>query len=194
MKSFREPKHKGEFILFSGGLDVVSPSVSIPPGCVRSSQNFYEDIAGGYTTVQGYEPFDGTQSPSLQSYSILPFTGSGSVAIGNTITGTISGATAYVLSIASSYFIVTNVTGQWVTESTTAHGAQVIGPSTQYGASGQLDAQYRQLAWQYRANLISIVPGSGAIPGIAYLKGVVYAFRANAGATEIGRASCRERV
>ena len=185
MKSFREPKHKGEFILFSGGLDVVSPAVSIPPGCVRSSQNFYEDIAGGYTTVQGYEPFDGTQSPSLQSYSILPFTGSGSVAIGNTITGTISGATAYVLSIASSYFIVTNVTGTWVTESTTAHGAQVIGPSTQYGASGQLDAQYRQLAWQYRANLISIVPGSGAILGIAYLKGVVYAFRANAGATAI---------
>ena len=176
-KGFKEPRHKGEFIPFTGGLDSVSPPVMIPPGCVRSSQNFYEDIAGGYTTVAGYEPFSGIASPSSQSYSILPTTNNGTISINTTITGATSGATGYVLAIAATYLVLTNVTGTWTTEATTTGSAYVAGPSTQYGSTGIYDAQYRQLAWQYAANNVSAVPGVGSILGVAYLKGTVYAFR-----------------
>ena len=176
-KGFKAPKQKGEFIPFTGGLDSVSPPVTIPPGCVRSSQNFYEDIAGGYITTAGYEPFNGMPSPSLNTYSILPFSNNGTVAINTTITGITSGATGYVLAIGNTYFVITAVTGTWQAEATTAGGAAIVGPSVVDGAYGKLNAQYSQLAWQYAANNISPVPGTGSILGVAYLKNIVYAFR-----------------
>lgn len=178
-------KHRSEYIPFGGGLDVVSPPISIPAGFVRNAQNFEEDINGGYATVSGYERFDGRPSPSAATFGVLAFSVAGTVAVGNTITGATSGATGYVIAITASAFILTKITGTWGTEATTAGGASVTGPVINNGASGLLAAQYKNLAADvYRAD-ITAVPGSGNVLGIWDYKNVKYAFRNNAGATAV---------
>jgi len=173
-----------EFIQFKGGLDVVSPPITIPPGFIRAGQNIEEDIYGGYKSLSGYERFDGRPAPSAAVFSVLPFSTAGTVAVGNTITGATSGATGKVIAITSTEFILTKTTGTFVTESASS-GSAVVGPATANGAGGKLGAQYANLAADvYRAD-ISAVPGSGSVLGVAYYKGVVYAFRNNAGGTAV---------
>ncbi|MFA5921166.1 MAG: hypothetical protein WC856_07725 [Methylococcaceae bacterium] len=178
-------QHKSEIIAFSGGLDTTSPPLSIPPGFVRNAQNYEEDINGGYVTITGYERFDGHPAPSNAAYGLLTYTVAGTVAVGDTVTGATSSATGYVIAITASAFILTKITGIWVTETTTVGGASVTGPVVLNGASGLLGAQYKNLAADvYRAD-IAAVPGSGNILGVWYYKGIVYAFRNNAGGTAV---------
>jgi hypothetical protein len=50
-------------ILMQGGLDLVTPQVSMPPGRVISALN-YEPDTNGYTSTAGYERYSGKPSPS----------------------------------------------------------------------------------------------------------------------------------
>lgn len=50
-------------ILLQGGLDLISPQVSMPPGRAIAALN-YEPDSAGYTSTGGYERFDGRPSPS----------------------------------------------------------------------------------------------------------------------------------
>lgn len=56
---------------FTGGLDVVTPAIKANPGTCRDSQNFVEDIDGGYYTLPGYERYDGRVKPSDAQYAML---------------------------------------------------------------------------------------------------------------------------
>lgn len=169
-------KQSSEFIAFVGGLDVVSPMAMVPPGFVRAAVNIEEDINGGYATLKGFERFDGQTAPSSAEYYSLFTSAQGTVTVGDTITGAISGATAIVIALADNAFIVTKVTGQWSDETTTTGGASVSGIMLN-GFTGAEDAQYRNLAADaYRAD-IAEVPGTGDILGVWYYQGVVYAFR-----------------
>ena len=196
---------KSSFIPFTGGLDIESPPISIPPGFVRSSQNFEEDINGGYVSLTGYERFSGKPAPHLATYALLNIGAPGTIAVGDVIEGATSGATAVVIAITSTQFVITKRVGDFGVENLTTGSASVVGPSVTGATSGDLPAQYRNLAADnYRAD-ISAVPGAGNILGIWYYKGVVYAFRndavsgvnmykSSASGWKIGRASCRERV
>src|SRR5262245_51684268 len=49
--------------LMQGGLDLATPPIALPAGRVISSSNYEPDI-GGYTSMGGYERFDGHPRPS----------------------------------------------------------------------------------------------------------------------------------
>jgi len=177
-------KHQSDFVSFTGGLDISTPPALVPSGYIRNSQNFEEDIIGGYQTITGFERFNGMTSPSNGQYSFLNYSSAGTVAIGNTITGATSGATAVVIAFTSTAFIVTKTTGVWVDENTTTLGAHITSIVNGETASQQ-GAQYLSLAADYYRSLISAVPGVGSVLGVWQYKGIVYAFR-NTATTDVG--------
>ena len=48
------PPVKYSLIQLQGGLDLVTPTLSLPPGIARSAVNFEVAITGGYTRIAGY--------------------------------------------------------------------------------------------------------------------------------------------
>jgi hypothetical protein len=178
---------------FKLGFDQVTPSKYTLPGSCRDAQNFEVDINGGYTSIAGYEAFDGNPSPSDGTYSILNVTITGTVSVGDTVTGATTSATGYVLEVdtsgAQAYLVLTKITGAFNDASEDLEVAASVEANTDDTAAiggaltSSLDAQYLNLAAdQYRAD-ISAVPGSGGVLGVWRYNDVVYAFRNNAGAT-----------
>ncbi len=167
---------QSEFVIFSGGLDLESIPVSIPPGFVSDSQNYEQDINGGYASLTGYEAFDGQAEPHLATYTKLGYSAIGTVAVGDTITGATSGATGRVIVITATLIVITKLTGTFVAENTVAGGATLTGVSAEV-VSNTLNAQWLNLAADaYREN-IGALPGTGPVLGLYYYKGVWYGFR-----------------
>lgn len=179
---------KPDFLPFDGGLDLETPPLRVPPGTARQSQNFECSVNGGYSTVAGYERYDGRPKPSDATYSILNAVITGSYAIGDTLTGGTSAATGVIIAADSDYFVLTKVTGTFqdgedlevsAVAIATADGTQIEGNAS----SALLDAQYLNLAAdEYRSD-IAAIPGSGPVRGIVSFGGVRYGFRDNVGAT-----------
>jgi hypothetical protein len=183
------PQVRYDLISLAGGLDQVTPTLSLNPGVVRRSANFECSVTGGYTRIAGYERFDGRTAPSAARYNYLSCTLTGAVAVGNTITGGTSGATGKVIAIAGSNLVITRETGTFVVaESITVSAAPVgsIVEITGMVADGLTDAQYKSLAADEYRSSIQAVPGSGPIRGVAFYAGKVYAWRNNAGGTALG--------
>ena len=177
------PPVKYDLIRLNGGLDQVTPTLSLKPGVVRRAANFECSINGGYSRIAGYERFDGRPSPSGAQYNILTCTFTGVVSVGDTVTGTTSAATAYVIAVTATQVIVTREVGTFVAAELLQVGvsfvAQIIEAQGIEG-NGLLDATYRSLAANvYRAD-IQAVPGSGPIRGVAFYNGDTYAWRNSA--------------
>lgn len=173
----------------AGGLDQVTPTLSLKPGVARDAVNFEASITGGYTRIAGYERFDGRPNPSDADYSALTLNITGTISVGDTITGGTSGATGVVIVVDGSTVIYTKDTGTFtVSENVLVSAAvqgTVIALGGAIGTSAQTAAQYLNLAADnYRAD-IGAVPGSGPIRGVAYYGGTVYAWRNNAGGTAL---------
>lgn len=180
------PPVKYDLIRLNGGLDQVTPTLSLPPGVCRRAANFECSINGGYTRIAGYERYDGRPNPSDANYNILTCDLTGSVAVGATVTGMSTGATGRCIARSGNDVVVTRETGVFVaTEGISVSAVQVglISQIVGVAANGLTDAQYKALAADnYRAD-IQAVPGSGPILGVAYYEGVVYAWRNNASNT-----------
>ena len=86
-----------DFIPLRGGLDLVTPPLSLKPGYVRDALNFEASVLGGYTRIAGYERVDGRPNPSDAIYLTLTANVTGTIAVGNDITGATSGATGRVI-------------------------------------------------------------------------------------------------
>lgn len=177
-----------ELVSLAGGLDLVSPSLSMPPGKLIDSVNFEPDIEGGYRRMFGIERMDGGAAPSQQNYSNMTCTLTGSIIAGNIITGATSGATAAVLLVNNTTeLIITKITGTFVAETIRVGG---VSKGTTNGTvlttsalTPQLHAYYLSLSANYFRSLIGAVPGSGPVRGAWYYNGNYYAFRNNAGGT-----------
>jgi hypothetical protein len=176
---------------FRGGLNLVTPPLSMPPGYCRAASNVEIGIEGGLTVTQGYERFDGQPKPSDATYTVVAATITGSWALGNTLTGNTSGATGVIIAVVTTvpaYFVVTKVVGAFVSGEALKIGGVTIATATADGVQGSastpaLDASYKNLAADnYRAD-IAAVPGSGDILGAWKYDDNVYAIRNNAGAT-----------
>ncbi len=186
------PQPRTEFIRFNGGLDTETPRWEVQPGFLKESQNFEIGINGGYIDIQGYERFDGQDSPSDAIYGILEVTISGEFSVGDDITQQVSGATAEVVAVVSSetpnYLVLTKITGTFDSSndlevSASVEGTAVSTVSLSSGSTPKLNAQYKNLAADaYRAD-IGEVPGAGNILGIVHYNDVLYAFRNNSGST-----------
>jgi len=179
-------------VRFRNGLDLVTPSKYTIPGTLREAQNFEININGGYTTIQGYERFDGRPSPSAAVYAILDVTITGSFSNGDTITGATSSATAVVISVetgaAQDFLVITKIVGTFNASEDLEVSASVEGNTDSAaiigGASTQLlNAQFLNLAADEFRSDIAAVPGSGNILGVWMLNDIKYAWRNNAGAT-----------
>lgn len=176
-------------IPFGGGWDQVTPPLSMPPGFVRSVQNWECDVNGGYSRTLGYERYDGRSSPSAASYSIISLTLTGTIAVGDTVTGVTSAATGVVIAVPGATSIaITKITGTFVSgevlnvggnpQATTTSAAIARSASTTL-----LHAQYLNLAAdQYRSDIL-VPTGSGNSRGGVRFGNVLYVWRDNAGAT-----------
>lgn len=185
---------------FRGGLDTTTAALMTSPSAVIASLN-YEPLAEGYGRMQGYERFDGRASPYAAAFYSLPFVdGLNDVAIGDTIIGQTSGATGvicYTANITSGAWatydavgdlVVTAISGTFSDGELVKVGAVPIctlsGPAVLSGAPDLVTHQLRVTGAQshYRA-LITAVPGSGPVRGVAVFNDEVYAWRDNVGAT-----------
>jgi hypothetical protein len=178
-----------EFVKFNGGVDQVTPSIAIPAGAAITAQNYEPGMLGGFKRIDGYEIYSGKPSPSSAIYLYCTVNLSGAVAVGDTITGLTSGATGKVIAMSTGVLIVTKVTGTFssATESfqvaAVTVGAMTSLPTPRGSPTGYEDAVYMNAAADdYRAD-IAAPSGSGAIRGVALLRGVLYCFRDNAGGT-----------
>lgn len=174
------PKVNYDLIRLGGGLDQVTPTLSLPPGVARRAANFECSITGGYTRIAGYERFDGRPSPSAATYNILVCTFTGTVTVGQTVTGSISAATGKVIAVTVASVVITRETGTFVVNDVLNNGSGNVATITAVqgvSADGLTDATYQNLAADdYRAD-ITAVPGTGSILGVAYYNGVCYAWR-----------------
>lgn len=188
MADMNLPQVRYELIRLEGGLDQVTPTLSLKSGIARRAANFEASITGGYTRIAGYERFDGQPSPSAAVYNLFDCTLTGAVAVGDTITGMSSGATGVVIYVDGGTVVITRETSTFVaSEGISISGTQVGTIDTIQGVAtdGLEDATYAALAADdYRAD-IEAVPGSGPVRGVAYYNGVVYAWRDNAGGTQL---------
>ncbi len=182
----KTPPVQYDLIRLNGGLDQVTPTLSLPPGFARKAANFEASITGGYTRIAGYERYDGRPSPSAALYLILVCSLTGTVAVGNTIIGQSSAATGKVIARDGDQVVITRETGTFVATEGIRVGATSVGTITTIegvDSDGYQDAVYRNLAADdYRAD-ITVVPGSGNILGVGIHAGIVYAWRNNIGAT-----------
>jgi len=174
------PRVNYDLIRLGGGLDQVTPTLSLPAGVVRRAANFECSITGGYTRIAGYERFDGRPSPSSATYNILVCALTGTVSVGNTIVGLSSAATGRVIARTGNDVVITRETGTFLATEGLAVSSVNVGTITSIegvAADGLTDATYQNLAADnYRAD-ITTVPGTGSILGVAYYNGVCYAWR-----------------
>lgn len=184
------PPVKYDIVRLSGGMDLVTPTLSLAPGFARDSINFEQNQQGGYSRVQGYERVDGRPSPSDATFGVLQVAFTGTIVVGNTITGGTSGATGVVfyVDVPGGIVAYTKATGSFQVAETLLVAAVPQATVVELGApttSALFSAQMQNLAADvYRAD-ITVVPGSGPVRGITYLNGVLYAFRNNAGGTAV---------
>lgn len=176
-----------DIVNLNGGMDQVTPTLQVKPGRVIISSNFEPDIFGGYKYMAGIERFDGQVRPSDGKYHVFACNITGTVTAGDTVTGSISAATAVVILVVSSIeLIVTKVSGTFVAEdfevSAVVQGT-VSSVDQEAASTTALHATYKNLAAdEYRGD-ITTVPGSGPVRGVHYYSGNLYAFRDNAGVT-----------
>lgn len=183
-----------QYFPLAGGLDQVSPTLSLAPGMARDALNFECATTGGYSRIAGYERFDGRPAPSAAAYWTLTGELTG-IAIGNTITGQTSGATGVVAAIdttampGTSVIAITRLTGSFAIAGERVLKAGLVVGSVQTneqrsGApSPATDVRYQKAAADIYRLDIGVVPGSGAVLGVWLYNDVVYAFRNNAGGT-----------
>lgn len=182
------PEIRQDYYPLGGGLDLVTPAISLNPGKVIDSQNYEPAIGGGYRRISGYERFDGRASPSAAAYTMLPVMVTGTISVGNTVTGATSAATGVVLAVVSGNLVLARVSGTFTASENLTVAAVVQGVTAGLQAiNGALQpsdhADYALLAANDQRAFILVVPGSGPIRGVWVFSDIVYAFRDNAGAT-----------
>ena len=182
------PPVKYQLITLQGGLDLVTPTLSLPPGVARDALNFEISITGGYTRIPGYERFDGRPSPADAVYTLISVANSATLAVGNTITNLAATTSGVVIAISGSTIVYTKAVSTFALSEAVYVGGVLKTTVTANGGSIDADsataAHYSYLAGQqYRAD-IQVVPGSGPIRGVVYFHTAdVYAWRNNAAGT-----------
>lgn len=176
-----------DLVPLAGGLDQVTPTLSLKPGVMRDAQNYECSITGGYTRIAGYERYDGRPAPSNATYLALTVSLTGLISVGDTITGVTSTATGYVIYSSGGTVLVTKVSGAFTVGEVlnvggTARGAYIASGSLTR-ITPRLNATYLNLAAAAYRTDIGAVPGSGSILGVVNYNGVVYAWRNNSGGT-----------
>ena len=181
------PLVKHERISMRGGLDLVTPTLDLPPGVLRDCVNYEVSQTGGYRRIDGYERHDGHTIPSTAVFAqVVATTTVGTIVAGDAINGQTSGATGVVFLVSGLNVFYTKSVGTFVVGENLRKGVvvqDVIASVTNTITSAQTTAQYNVLAAAVYRTDISVVPGSGPVRGVAYYNANLYAWRNNAGGT-----------
>lgn len=184
---------KTTYYALEGGLDVVTPALSVAPGAALAMVNFEPWYQGGYRRIPGYERFDGRPKPSDASFVGFEIDTVAGLSLGTVVTGDTSSTTGQVCGIwdddgtyGSDWIGVTKVSGTgFVNAETLNTSAYTIGNDPVVLAAPSIDLEEDWLLVaedNYRAD-IAIVPGSGPVRGTWQRLADIYAIRDNAGVT-----------
>ena len=173
---------KSEYIKFRGGLDLESPMLSVNPGALLKGMNYMSNSEGGYERIDGYERYSGQPAPSDAVYytASCTFT-AGGPAVGDTITGAISGSTGVVITVGAAYINYTKRSAAFNATEVFSVGGVAKGTFTAAGSlKGETTALLHATALNlaadnYRAD-IAVPAGTYPVRGLALLSGVLYAF------------------
>jgi hypothetical protein len=181
------PPVKYSLIQLQGGLDLVTPTLSLPPGIARSAVNFEVAITGGYTRIAGYERVDGQPNPSDAVYNAITVANASNLAVGNTFTNLATTSSGYIIAIDNTTIIYTKAVGVFAVADDLYVGGILKATVTVLGATAtitsSLSSQYTYLAAEVYRAVITTVPGAGPIRGVVYYGSTVYAWRNNVGET-----------
>lgn len=165
-----------------GGLDQVTPTLSLKPAVARDAQNWEVSVTGGYSRVTGYERTDGRAgAPSAATYSGISLNATTGITVGSTISNGL-GATGTVIAINGLDVFYTQQVSS-ITLGNTISGNTVTAVGV--GVTPSVNAAYLLLAANVYRTLITAVPGAGDTRGVAWFEGVLYAWRNNAGNTAL---------
>lgn len=183
------PRVQYDLIRLQGGLDQVTPTLSLAPGVARRAANFESSITGGYTRIAGYERFDGRAKPSDAKYNLLNCNLTAELTVGTVIMGAASGASGVVIARDGNYVVITREIGALLAGEGLVANSQPIGQITEVlgvASDGLKDATYLATAADYYRQSIGPVPGSGPVRGVAMFNGSLYAWRDNVAGTALG--------
>ena len=152
-----------------GGLDLLTPAIQLFPGKCFDAQNYEPEISGGYRRINGYERFDGHTSPTAATYSLINITLTGTIAVGDTVTGATSRRNRKGFGVVQLQqdLILGRVTGTFVSGENLQVAAATQASLHVHGDSGRVcsdpsdDADYTLLAANDLRTSISAVTGLG---------------------------------
>lgn len=176
---------RADYYPLGGGLDVVTPALSVNPGRALTTVNFEPHYNDGYRRIDGYERYDGRPRPHLQTFTGFDLVDATGLTLGTVVTGDSSGATGTVIGISGNSIGVTKVTGTFTADEGLNTGAYTLdGAAVERQAPDQDTEDAFLLAAQdeYRDDIL-VVPGAGAVRGVWRLKDKTYAWRNNVGET-----------
>lgn len=165
-----------DYYPFKGGLDIMDPPMSVPPGSLIGCLNFEPAIRGGYRRVDGYERFDGHLSPSDAQFVTLALNVVSGISVGQTVTqGAVTGTVAYV-DATNAAIVVVKATGSFAAGSVTV-GVSSFTVTQVYGNAGAttaLTSTYALQKFLYLQQSIAALPHNKVLGIFPYLN-TVYA-------------------
>lgn len=180
-----------KYVPLRGGLTLSVSPLDVYPGAIKDSLNYYEDTAGGYTTIAGFERFDGKLAPSEDNYYVATFdnwdTHTVNILAGSTITvastmtfrvleidtTTADVLTAYVCQVVAAD-IPTDLDEVPLSWDGTSRLIQLI---PRAAPTDLLDEYYRELAWNYTRAQVGEIPGTGVAVGALQIDDTIIGFR-----------------
>jgi hypothetical protein len=183
------------YVSLDGGLDLVTPPIEAEGGKCVEALNVYEAVKGGYTTLLGYEEFDGRPAPSKATYYHIY----GSSVVGTpaelAVGATLSIGTFTTTIIANQYDGAGDVvligsessgdtpdTADYPVTVTIGSGTFVVNALVSLGRPSQswevgTYISYLNTAHEQRRSAITPPTGTGPITGVAQINSDVLAWR-----------------
>jgi hypothetical protein len=172
------------YFSLNGSIDLSTAPMSISPGDALECVNLIPGLNRGYKYIGGYERFDGRKAPSSSEFWELQVNETSGLAIGNTLTGETSGATAIIVDVTTSTRLAISELAGNFQANEIANGVTLLEPELFLGSfdDDEFDQRKHATANYYRS-LIEKLPGSGAVRGVFRHLGATYACRNNEAGT-----------
>jgi hypothetical protein len=176
-----------QYYPLGGGLDVVTPALSVNPGRLITCINFEPHFNDGYRRILGYERYDGHPRPHRQTFIGFDLVDATGLTTGTVVTGDVSGAVGTVIGISGNSIGVTKVTGTFVVDeglnTATWTIASTPTPTVRQAPDQATEDAFLLAAWDEYRQDIGVVPGAGNVNGVWRLLTKTYAWRNNVGET-----------
>lgn len=179
---------RAQYFPLGGGLDTVTPALSVPPGRLIACVNFEPHYSDGYRRIDGFERFDGRPRPHLQTFIGFDLVDATGLTTGTVLTGDTSGATGTVIGISGNSIGVTKVTGTFQAGEDLNTGTYTIDPTSTPTALQAPDTDtedtFLLAAWdEYRGDITEVNDVTREVRGIWRLRDDTYAWQDDAGGT-----------